>query len=152
TCRSPRYCGGPKVRREGRGDDMARRLDQVLVIDVEATCWEGAPPAGQENEIIEIGVCTIDVGRRQRPGRESILVRPQRSQVSPFCTQLTTLTQADVDQGIPFDEACRLLRTKYQADQRTFASYGDYDRNQFERQCRSFGARYPFGPTHLNVK
>src|SRR5437868_15136499 len=100
---------------------MAKRLDHILVIDVEATCWEGAPPAGQENEIIEIGVCTIDVRRRQRGERESILVRPQRSRVSPFCTQLTTLTQAEVDGGIPFEEACRLLRAKYQGDQRTFA-------------------------------
>jgi len=131
---------------------MARRLDSVLVIDVEATCWEGAPPAGQENEIIEIGICTVDVRRRCRDQRESILVRAQRSRVSPFCTQLTTLTQAEVDRGIPFDEACGLLRQKYQSDQRTFASWGDYDRNQFERQCRSFGVKYPFGPTHLNVK
>jgi inhibitor of KinA sporulation pathway (predicted exonuclease) len=131
---------------------MAKRLDHVLVIDVEATCWEGSPPSGQENEIIEIGVCTIDVRGRRREERESILVRPRRSRVSPFCTQLTTLTQADVDQGIPFEEASRLLRAKYHSDQRTFASYGDYDRNQFERQCRSFGVKYPFGPTHLNVK
>ena len=131
---------------------MAKRLDHILVIDVEATCWEGPPPQGQENEIIEIGVCTIDVRGRRREERESILVRPQRSRVSPFCTQLTTLTQGEVDEGIPFEEACRLLRTKYHSDQRTFASYGDYDRNQFDRQCRSFGVRYPFGPTHLNVK
>ena len=131
---------------------MARQLDQLLVIDVEATCWEDSPPPGQENEIIEIGVCTVDVRRRQRGERESILVRPQRSRVSDFCTQLTTLTQAEVDQGIPFEEACRLLRSKYRCDQRTWASYGDYDRNQFERQCRSFGVKYPFGTTHLNVK
>ena len=131
---------------------MAKLLDQLLVIDVEATCWEGATPAGQENEIIEIGVCTIDVRQRRRVERESILVRPQRSQVSAFCTQLTTLTQADVDQGIPFAEACQLLRKKYQCDRRTWASYGDYDRNQFDRQCRSFGVKYPFSTTHLNVK
>jgi inhibitor of KinA sporulation pathway (predicted exonuclease) len=131
---------------------MAKRLDRILVIDVEATCWEGFPPPGEENEIIEIGVCTIDVRQQRRADRESILVRPQRSRVSPFCAQLTTLTQADVDGGIPFEEACRLLGRKYECDQRPWASYGDYDRNQFERQCRSFGVRYPFGPTHLNVK
>jgi inhibitor of KinA sporulation pathway (predicted exonuclease) len=131
---------------------MARRLDHILVIDVEATCWEGAPPSGQENEIIEIGICPIDVRQRRREERESVLVRPQRSRVSPFCTQLTTLTQAAVDAGLAFEEACPLLRRKYQSDQRTFASWGDYDRNQFDRQCRSFGVKYPFGPTHLNVK
>ncbi len=30
---------------------MARKLDQILVVDVEATCWEGQPPPGQESEI-----------------------------------------------------------------------------------------------------
>jgi len=26
-----------------------RHLDQVVVVDVEATCWEGEPPLGQES-------------------------------------------------------------------------------------------------------
>jgi len=34
-------------------------LDQVLVIDIEATCWEGPPPEGLESEIIEIGICPL---------------------------------------------------------------------------------------------
>jgi inhibitor of KinA sporulation pathway (predicted exonuclease) len=131
---------------------MAKRLDQVLVIDVEATCWEGAPPPGQENEIIEIGLCPIDVATGRRLAKESLLVRPERSRVSAFCTRLTTLTQEQVDGGIPFAEACDRLRRNYFGGLRTWASYGDYDRNQFERQCRSSGVKYPFGPTHLNVK
>lgn len=131
---------------------MAKKLDQVLVIDVESTCWNGPPPPGQENEIIEIGVCLLDVGSRERVTRESILVKPQRSTVSPFCTELTTLTQAQVDAGISFKAACALLKSKYLAKERTWASYGDYDRRQFERQCRDSQIGYPFGPTHLNVK
>ena len=41
---------------------MAKRLDQILVIDVESTCWAGAQPEGQVSEIIEIGVCPVDSG------------------------------------------------------------------------------------------
>ncbi len=131
---------------------MAKRLDRVVVVDLESTCWEGSPPAGQENEIIEIGVCTLDAHTGERGERASILVRPERSQVSPFCTQLTTLTQADVDGGIGFQESCRRLQKEYATKDRVFASYGDYDRRQFERQCTARGVAYPFGPTHLNVK
>ena len=40
---------------------MARKLDRILVVDVEATCWEGDPPPGQTSEIIEIGLCVLDV-------------------------------------------------------------------------------------------
>ena len=49
-------------------------------------------------------------------------------------------------------EACQLLAHEYQAPARLWASYGDYDRKQFERNCRESGIAYPFGPTHLNVK
>ena len=57
-----------------------------------------------------------------------------------------------MDAGIPLAEACRVLTEEYQSGQRLFASFGDYDRQQFERNCAAFGIPYPFGPTHLNVK
>ncbi|HWM03665.1 MAG TPA: 3'-5' exonuclease [Actinophytocola sp.] len=133
------------------GIDMARKvLDQVLVIDVESTCWDGPPPEGQRGEIIEIGVCALDVGSLERVGKESILVRPEHSVVSSFCTELTTITAADVAAGVTFAEACAVLRKE--AEGRVWASYGDYDRRQFERQCADVGVRYPFGIRHLNVK
>ncbi len=131
---------------------MARKLDQIVVIDVESTCWEGAPPDGEESEIVEVGVCALDVASGERTGREDILVRPARSHVSPFCTGLTTLTQEQVDAGVSFADACARLQRAYGTKDRVWASYGDYDRRQFERQCAAFGVPYPFGPGHLNVK
>ena len=129
-----------------------KRLDQIIVIDVEATCWDGEPPPDQENEIIEIGVCPLDVVNGNRLKKHSIIVKPERSTVSTFCTKLTSLTQEDVDQGIPFAEACLLLKREFRTKQRVWASYGDYDRCQFEYQCRSRDIPYPFGPTHINIK
>lgn len=131
---------------------MASKLDIILVVDVESTCWEGDPPAGQESEIIEIGLCLLDVGSLERLEKHALLIRPQRSTVSEFCTRLTTLTQAQVDTGISYKEACALLKRQYASQARVFASYGDYDRRQFERQCTAMGVGYPFGPTHLNIK
>jgi inhibitor of KinA sporulation pathway (predicted exonuclease) len=131
---------------------MAQKLDQILVIDVEATCWAGKPPSGQESEIIEIGICILDTASSERLSKESILVKPQRSTVSSFCTQLTTLTQDQVDTGVPFQAACGILEEKYLSKKHLWASYGDYDRRQFERQCQDWDIPYPFGPTHLNVK
>ncbi|MFW5667426.1 MAG: exonuclease domain-containing protein, partial [Coleofasciculus sp.] len=81
---------------------MSRKIDQILVIDVEATCWQGKPPPGQESEIIEIGVCLLDCHSHYAVKTESILVKPERSTVSEFCTELTTLTQEQVDQGMSF--------------------------------------------------
>lgn len=134
------------------GDSLLKRMDQILVVDVESTCWEGAPPAGQESEIIEIGICPLDITSGQRLEKRSILVRPKSSTVSPFCTQLTTLTQQQVDGGISFEEACVLLKSEYGSRERVWASYGDYDRRQFERVCALRQVGYPFGTRHINVK
>ena len=132
---------------------MARRLDQVLVIDIESTCWDGGyPPKGQANDIIEIGLCPLELSTGRRLEKRSILVRPERSTVSPFCTQLTTLTQEQVAGGVAFKDACKLLEDEYFSQARLWASFGDYDRKQFDKQCRETGVRYPFGPSHLNVK
>jgi inhibitor of KinA sporulation pathway (predicted exonuclease) len=127
-------------------------LGIVNVVDVEATCWEGEPPAGETSEIIEIGVCALDAQSGRIVAAESILVRPERSLVSPYCTRLTTLTQEEVDRGIPFAEACARLRTEFAARDRVWASYGDYDRRKFETQGHDFGIPYPFGRRHVNVK
>lgn len=131
---------------------MTKKLDQIIVVDIESTCWQDAPPAGEETDIIEIGICTVDITSGQRLEKDSILVKPERSKVSEFCTQLTTLTQAQVEQGIPFGVACSILKKKYLSKERVWASYGDYDRRQFERQCQSLNISYPFGTRHLNIK
>jgi inhibitor of KinA sporulation pathway (predicted exonuclease) len=131
---------------------VARKLDLILVIDVEATCWSGMPPEGQESEIIEIGICPLDVASGERLEKRSLIVRPEHSKVSEFCTQLTSLTQKQVKKGMAFADACALLEREYGSKKRIWASYGDYDRTIFQRQCDTRGVNYPFSSTHLNVK
>jgi inhibitor of KinA sporulation pathway (predicted exonuclease) len=131
---------------------MAQELDEIVVIDVEATCWEDGPPAGQTQDIIEIGVCRLAVATGARGGRDSLLVRPTGSTVSPYCTALTTLTAEEVAGGVSFAEACETLATRHRTRDRAWASWGDFDRNLFQRQGAREGVKTPFGPTHLNVK
>ncbi len=131
---------------------MAKRLDRLLVIDVESTCWEGPPPRGQISEIIEIGLCLLDVQRLERLDKRAIFVRPQTSEVSEFCTRLTSITPELAASGITLEQSLEILRNDYLSEDRLFASWGDYDRNQFHRNCDFFRLKYPFGPTHLNVK
>ncbi len=131
---------------------MSKQLDKILVIDVEATCWKDKIPQGQKNEIIEIGICVLDTASGERVASESLLVKPN-SEISEFCTELTTLTQAEIEKkGISFKEACKVLRKEYLSQQYTWASYGDYDRRQFERECQEKNVGYPFGTSHINIK
>lgn len=86
---------------------MAQKLDKILVVDIEATCWDGPNPAGMENDIIEVGICLLDIHTGEITNNRGIIVKPERSVVSPFCTQLTTITPEMVDEeGISFKEAC----------------------------------------------
>lgn len=131
---------------------MAKRLDHALVIDIESTCWSGPPPSGQISEIIEVGLCTVDLLTLERRNRRSIMVKPLNSQVSKFCTELTSITGEMLLDAEPLPHAVEILRTEYCSAERLFVSWGDYDRCQFERNCRHYSLSYPFGPTHLNVK
>ncbi len=68
---------------------MAKITDEIIVIDLEATCWDELPPPGEQSEIIEIGVSVLS--RRNATntwevvGGESMLIKPTRSKVSQFC-------------------------------------------------------------------
>lgn len=122
------------------------------VVDVEATCWDGPPPPGEVSEIIEIGLTVVDLRAGERLAKHRLLVRPARSRVSPFCTELTSLTQEEVDSGTTFAEACRTLAAEHRTNRLPWASWGDYDRHQFTRECERGSAAYPFGRHHINAK
>ena len=80
--------------------------NKIIIIDLEATCWEGIPPKGEVNEIIEIGICQLDTLTGEISDNRGILVKPTHSKISPFCTQLTTLTPELVArEGVSFEEA-----------------------------------------------
>ena len=131
---------------------MAKLLDKILVIDLESTCWDGPPPEGQTSEIIEIGIATIDVATLTRQEKHSILIKPTRSEVSEFCTRLTTLTADQLRDAGTLADATKTLKKQFRSQDRLWASWGDYDRRQFERACKDANVGYPFGISHLNVK
>ena len=46
-------------------------------------------------------------------------------------------------------DAAKILKNDYLSKDRLWASWGDYDRRQFERVCKDQDVGYPFGPSHL---
>lgn len=128
---------------------------KILCIDIEATCWEGRPPNNfpeQRNEIIEIGVTEIDIASKRIERSEGILVKPPTTEISEFCTQLTTITpELIAREGVDFRTAMIRL-SAYRPERNVWASWGDYDRKSFEKNCRWNDENYPFSNMHLNVK
>ncbi|HWG25140.1 hypothetical protein [Actinospica sp.] len=54
-------------------DDADRYLN---VVDVEATCRPGRPPAGMVDEIIGVGLTVVDLQEGRRIGKHGILAPP----------------------------------------------------------------------------
>ena len=132
---------------------MPIKSDSIIVIDIEATCWKNNhTPSGEQSEIIEIGVSRYDTAANSAGAPHSMLVKPIRSKVSPFCTELTSLTQEMVDGGVSFADACAWLQDTFGTRERVWASWGDYDRAMFAAQCLSFGVAYPFSDRHIDLK
>lgn len=125
----------------------------ILVVDLEATCWEDEVPQNQISEIIEIGICALDVKTGEIKDKKSYLIKPEKSKLSPFCTKLTTITHELLEkEGVSFKNACADIISNYQSIEYAWASYGKYDYNMMFNQCKRMGIKNPFGTKHINVK
>jgi inhibitor of KinA sporulation pathway (predicted exonuclease) len=124
-----------------------------LVIDLEATCDEDRRIRSRHMEIIEIGSVLVDAGTLLPVAEHQTFVKPVRHPVlTEFCTKLTTITQADVENAPGFPEAIASLACFLGGRDALFCSWGDYDRRQFEQDAQFHGVELPFGGKHLNVK
>ena len=125
-----------------------------LVVDLEATCDEQQRIPRHETEIIEIGAVLCDGETLAAVDEWQSFVKPFRHpRLTPFCTQLTSITQDMVERAPPFRSAIGALGRWLDARAPLFCSWGDYDRNQLAREAtRHGGLRLPFGARHLNLK
>ena len=105
-----------------------------LVIDLEGTCCNDGTIHPSERETIEIGAVIasqsgdilLEYGTIVRPVRHPILTK--------FCTELTGITQSDVDGAKPFPEVWSSF-LQWVGPRQSFCSWGDYDLDQFRRDC-----------------
>ena len=126
--------------------------DKIIIIDLEATCWAGEVPQNQESDIIEIGLAVLNVKTGEIEDNTNYLIKPERSLVSPFCTELTGWTQEKVNNGMRFHVALDHMKKTFKTKKRAWASYGEYDRKMFYNQCQFSETPYPFSQQHLNIK
>ena len=126
-----------------------------LVIDLEATTDDGGWPLS-DMEVIELGASVVT-----RAGREvdhfQRFIRPQRRPLlTPFCRQLTRISQADIDSAAPMVQVWAQFERwlgQHLPKLEGWASWGDYDRKQLEQEWQqknldSVLAQLP----HINLK
>jgi len=127
------------------------RSNKLIVVDLETTCTnENAEQFS--NEIIEIGLSIVDLKTLTVEKNISIMVKPQRSEVTDFCTKLTGITPEDVKDGLLLPDAALTLIKEYETDKYVWASWGDFDRLMVNREAKQYKARFPFNRQHLNLK
>ncbi|KAK7510325.1 ribonuclease H-like domain-containing protein [Phyllosticta citriasiana] len=81
-------------------------LDRYLVIHVGTTCDEhGVYVTKDSAEVIEIGWILLDAKTCEELHRESVLVKPVNTPITPLCTSLTTLTWEHVRNAGSFRDA-----------------------------------------------
>jgi len=124
-----------------------------LVIDLEATCDDQGTIPREQTEIIEIGAVLADDETLTVVEEWQTFVRPiQHPKLTPFCTQLTSITQGQVDLAPIFPEAIGRLAQFIRGRDAVFCSWGDYDRNQFDREALRHAVTLPLGSQHMNLK
>ncbi len=127
----------------------------VLVIDLEATCCDQGSVPQQEMEIIQIGA-VLATRSGEVLGEWSSHVRPIRHPVlTTFCTQLTGISQLNVDAADSFPTVIATLVTWIDDLCKTvdcWGSWGAYDRHQLQQDLAFYGLPWCLPPTHLNLK
>jgi inhibitor of KinA sporulation pathway (predicted exonuclease) len=117
------------------------KYNRMLFVDVELTCWEGAPPAGELPELIAFGIVDLKTDDLAIRREKMFLVRPQASAISPFCSTLTGITPKEAEAAPPLPEVVRTIRKTF--GQSDWCAWGRDDQ-LIRESCERAGAELPF--------
>jgi 3'-5' exoribonuclease 1 len=123
-----------------------------IIVDLEATCWEGWDKS--QNETIEIGAIKINE-KKEFVSEFSYFIKPLKHPVlSDFCKKLTSIKQEDVDNAPHFDEVIEKFKSwiGHGTEDYLLCSWGFYDKKQFESDCRIFGLDESWLTKHISLK
>lgn len=123
-----------------------------IIVDLEATCWEGSRLFN--NEIIEIGALKINE-EGSIVSEFSAFVKPLKHPIlSEFCKELTSISQSEVDQANYFPEVVAAFQEWIGVGQSDYllCSWGFYDQKQFEADCKLYGLDFSWTLKHISLK
>ena len=131
--------------------ETLRAFEHMMVVDLEATCWEDRR---DDMETIEFGAVVLRLTDLAEVDALTWYVQPKLNTVSDFCTRLTSITQADVEDGVSFEK----LHTEVSAWVRSlgslvWGSWGEFDRTQLEKDAARCELRSPLADVpYVNLK
>lgn len=95
----------------------------VVFYDMEMCCFETSKEVG---EIIEIGAVMVNLKLGRVVKEYSVLVKPERDEISEFCTSITGISPKMLKSAVPLKEAMRRLH-KHMSPNHYWLSWGSDD-------------------------
>jgi inhibitor of KinA sporulation pathway (predicted exonuclease) len=137
-------------------DIPLRRFKTLLVVDLEATCWGDALHPREDMETIEFGAVLVSMSDLRPIDERWWFIKPRlHPRLSDYCTNLTSITQGQVDRGLPFEEVCKLIEEWLEPHRERlgWGSWGNYDKHQLQKDGRRLGMLSPLELYHhTNLK
>lgn len=124
-----------------------------IILDLEATCWQGNS-MDRRPEVIELGACRVN-GYREWIDRFQSFVRPvDNPRLSSYCTDLTGITQQQVDKARPFESVFSRFEDWYfEIDQpQLLCTWGAKDMEIIRAECARHQVDDSFLPHCINLK
>ena len=124
-----------------------------IIYDIEATCWRGRPPDGIQ-EVIEIGAVKVNK-KAEVIDSFSQFIRPTfNTKISKFCTQLTSITQKDVDAADTYDKVIQNFKDWIGVGESKYllCSWGQWDAQILANNCRLHKVDDQWVAKYSNIK
>ena len=129
--------------------EALKKLNEVVLFDLEATCDDKTLVFNFDNETIEIGA--VKIIDHEIVGEFSTFIQPRDTVITPFCTELTTITEADILHAPDFLTAAAAFEQFIGSAK--ILSWGNYDRNQLRKDFERHKAPLPYWlKRHINFK
>jgi inhibitor of KinA sporulation pathway (predicted exonuclease) len=120
-----------------------------IVIDLEATCWKNN--FQMQNEIIEIGALKINESAKVIDEFSSFVKPKLHPILSPFCIQLTSISQKQIDEANPYPTVIKNF-IDWIGEEYKLCSWGFYDKNQFTKDCELHNLDVTWIKNHISIK
>ena len=121
-----------------------------IIVDLEATC-EKEKSYDYISEIIEIGAVKLDLNGNQIETFNCFIKPTINPILSDFCTELTSITQEDVDNGLDRKTAFYNF-ISFCGQDCILLSWGGYDKNQLRKEFEKFNLPTFILKNHKNLK
>jgi len=135
---------------------MQKENKNILVVDLEATCSLDNSIMPESMEIIEIGAIWVSSDGALIEQFQSYVRPIENPRLSQFCLDLTKIAQIEIDQAKIWKDVAQefsLFVERHKGSQSYWGSWGRYDKNQIDRECRRHNVLVPTcNMQHENLK